>query len=504
MADPQQPMSEQSGIPGAGSLPDPAAQYRAWLQAQGQGGTQMAPNTQHQVQQPQSQQKERTDYSAQYGNKRAAMKDLSNNIQNLVGQVTQKVQQKKAREQQQIFDRFTQAASGIQQAQSQIEDAKKKLQQNPQDQEALQTIQRAQQSLQQNQTILNDEYNPADPKGQKHIKILQKGFGIDDKNADTPERKAAIQAMQKSMGIGAGPAGVLAKLPQTQQLSPDAQRQQMLQQSGVMGKPATQGQVLNAETQQRGQDIRATTARLQQANQAGIGLDKLKMIGTLKGIEVSRGDGGELVTHVMTPEERGKVPYLKAQDELTAAKTEAERAIVDAKMNPNNPEMKIRMMDSQSKAVDAQARMLAAQAAQMRAMTAQAKEPPEVAAARKDADRLETEYAKAQQYVATPSPTNDTALIFSYVRAQVAGAGRMTNTEIEQALKSGSMGTRYSNMYNRATKGELDSDFRQQLADSIKIAADKSRLTADKYDTKKTQDSISDDEILQGLQKLAQ
>jgi hypothetical protein len=486
MADPQQgqqPMTET--MPGMPQGADPVAMMRAYLQSQ----QQMAPSMTHTQAQVQPREQQDTRGGPQ-SKKQASVANFGASLQNIVSKVTQQVQQRKATEQQHVFDRFTQSTQGIQQAQNEMTEAQEALKQNPQDPATLQRVQRAQQAMQQNRTILDAMFNG--PHGEKNAKMLSKGFGIDDKNADTPERKAAITAMKKSMGVGDKAAGILSQLPQTSQ--PTGQ-------PGI--KPPTGDAILRMQGQERGQDIKAVTDRLRMANQAGISLDKLKMTGTLKGIEVSRGENGELVTHIMSPEERAKVPYLKAQDDLTAAKTEAQRAMADAKMNPNNPELRVKMMDAQSKAVDAQARMLAAQAAQMRAMTAQAKEPPEVAAARKSADALETEYAKAQQYVKTPSPTNDTALIFSFVRAQVAGAGRMTNTEIEQALKSGSFGTRYSNMYNRATKGELDPDFRSQLADSIKIAADKARLTADKYDTKKQQDGASFDDLQKALEDLA-
>ena len=421
---------------------------------------------------------------------------------NIVGQVTQKIQQRKATEQQHVFDRFTNSVQGIQQAQAEMQEATAALKQNPQDEQAKQRLDKANQALQQNRTILDAMFNGQH--GERHSKMLAKGFGIDDKNANTPERQAAINAMRKSMGVGAGAAGILSQLPQIQQLDPQAQRTLALQQAGVMGKPATAGQILQSETAMRGQDIKAVTDRMRLAIQQGTAFDKIQMTGQLNGIEVTRGDGGNPQFHVMSPEERSKVPYLKAKDDLSAARTAAQNAMADAKMNPNNPEMRVKMMDAMARTKDAEARMVAAEAAQMRAMVAQAKEPPEVAQARKDADRLETEYAKAQQYLATPSPTNDTALIFSYVRAQVAGAGRMTNTEIEQSLRSGSFGTRMSNMYNRATKGELDKDFRQQVVDSIKIAAEKSRLTADKYDVQKSKESApSFDELQKSLEDLA-
>lgn len=417
----------------------------------------------------------------------------------LVQQVSQKINARKQRETEQTFDRFTQSAKGVQQAKSQMDEAQAKVKANPQDPDAIKSLKEAQQAMQQNQTILNDMFSG--PHGEKHAKLLSKGFGIDDKNADTPERKAAMQAIQKSMGVGEGPAKILSQLPQTQQLSPQAQSQQMLQREGVVGKPATQGQQLGAEVQREKMQQQQTVEKLRMAHQQGMSLDKLQMTGMLKGIDVSRGTNGELVTHVMSPEERAKVPYLKSQDDLSAAKTEAERAMADAKMNPNNPEMKIKMMDAQSKAVDANARMLSAQAQQMRAMTAQAKEPPEVAQARKDADHMGTLYSKAQAIAAkpNPTPTEDMDLVKAWVQSQNPQSRAISPAAMEQALQSRSFGARISKKWEEATRGGLDPEFRQEMVDSIKNARDAAANTAAKYDVKKEKDAGGDNDDPLGI-----
>jgi hypothetical protein len=109
----------------------------------------------------------------------------------------------------------------------------------------------------------------------------------------------------------------------------------------------------------------------------------------------------------------------------------------------------------------------------------------------KQADMLETEYKKAQEYLAKPSGPNDLAILFSYVRSQVAGAGRMTNVEIQKSAEAGSFGTRVSSMYSKATSGTLDPELKAQMVDSIGIAARAARATADKYSAQSGSEPIA-------------
>jgi hypothetical protein len=477
-----QPTSEQQS-----SNPDPVAQFRAWAQAQG-SGSQMGPDMSHsQAQQPGQQQKKSTDQGSAYGGKRAAMRDFANNITNIVGSITQKAQARKATDQQQLFDRFTKSASGVFQAKQQMKEAQEALKQNPQDPKALDSMKQAQEAMKTDQGILDAMFNGSH--GEKNSKIISKGFGIDDKNADTPFRKDAIQAMQKTMGVGEKAAGILSQIPQTQQ------------QTGPQMKPPTGNAILQSMDKGAGRQQQMAIEQLKQAGQQGASLDKLKMTGTLKGIDVSRGTNGELITHIMSPEERAKVPYLKAQDDATAAKTEAERAMADAKTNPNNPEMRIKMMDAQSNAVRAAAMSQIAQADMMKAMAAKAKEPPEVAQARKTADMMDTEYAKAQEFIKNPSPTNDLSLVASYVRSQNPQARSMSPAQLNEAMRNRSFGARISAKYEEATRGSMDPEFRQEMADSIKISADKARLTAQKYDAQKDKDAGAGDDDPLGIMK---
>ena len=235
------PMSEQSGTQGVpGSTgPNPVDQFRAWAQAQ----TQLSPNMQHTQQQPQPQQQQG---QRQAGQGRAvSLQNLGSTLQNVIGKVGEKLQQRKATEQQHLFDRYAQTTAGITAAKAQFQEAITALKANPQDPVARQKLQEAQQASAQNQAIQDAMFNG--PNGEKNYKTLAKGFGIDDKNANTPEREAAKKAYMKTMGVGERSASIGSQLPMTRQPVPGQQQQ----------KPATQGQELNAAVQMRGQDLDA-------------------------------------------------------------------------------------------------------------------------------------------------------------------------------------------------------------------------------------------------------
>lgn len=223
------------------------------------GMTQMAPNVpQHQVPAPGQAAQQPTNNSVQpvgpgQGGavKRAGVQNLGASISNAVTKLVQAHQEREQRQQQMVFDNFSQAASGLNQAHGAVTDAQdalnkaaQKLKANPQDAQARdeyvaagKQLQQAQAAKSQNVQILEDM--ASDPKKRK---MLAKGYGIDDKNAGTPERQAAIAAIKKQQGVGQNTASMMAQMPQTQQLTPQAQSQQMARQAGVLGKPATQGQ----------------------------------------------------------------------------------------------------------------------------------------------------------------------------------------------------------------------------------------------------------------------
>lgn len=275
-------------------------------------------------------------------------------VQNMAGKAAQVLEQRKARVQQQTFDQFTTAAKGLndaqgqlQTAQQQIQQATAKLQADPNDAQAKQTIAQAtqqlksaQQAVQQNQTVINDIAN--DP---KKSKLLQKGFGIDDKNAKTPERAQAIASIKKSTGVGDNAANILGRLPQTQQLTPQAQGQAQAHAAGVTsGQPATQGQLLTAAEKMM-QDKRLTSAQ-QEKLEAGL---------YAKGFVVDRGEDGKMDIRAMTTEERSNNPVFAAQDKLAEAKTDAQKALTATRTDPNNPVLKLRALEAQSKMISSQA-----------------------------------------------------------------------------------------------------------------------------------------------------
>lgn len=101
-----------------------------------------------------------------------------------------------------------------------------------------------------------------------------------------------------------------------------------------------------------------------------------------------------------------------------------------------------------------------------------------------EARRLGTVYEQAKSFLADPTDTNSQSLVMAYVRAQVAGAGRMTNTEIQNALKAGTWGTRLKNAWNQAVEGHLDKQFMTNMVGTIGISAKAARKMADKAKSK--------------------
>lgn len=336
----QNPMSEHLGLP-SGVNPQAYGDYlRALAQQQANttGLTQMGPNTggatgptsrQYQTDRPMS--------AGRFGpgegaaRKRESMQNLVTSAKNIASTFAQKAKEKQQREYTTTITRYTGAVQGVQQAQAQVQQGQQMLNQaaqllkaNPNDPQARELVQQGQQlsqagrsALQQNQTILNDM-----SQDKKAHKVITKAFGIDDKNANSPERQAAIQALQKQMGIGGPAAGILSQLPQNQQLSPQAQQQQMARQAGIVGAPASQGQILSAQTQmakteatESGKNLRADA--------------KDKLTAAFKGMKYD--DKGNLAP--MTQEEIAKNPVLSskmatdhARQDLMAAQTEVAKA----------------------------------------------------------------------------------------------------------------------------------------------------------------------------------
>lgn len=99
--------------------------------------------------------------------------------------------------------------------------------------------------------------------------------------------------------------------------------------------------------------------------------------------------------------------------------------------------------------------------------------------AAEDAQIKQRSYQQAQGLLADNSRVTDLELIFSWVRANVQGAGRLTNTEIQQAGKAGSYGTRIQNAMDIASTGRLSPQLEQQFLSDIQRSYQVSQQQAD-------------------------
>lgn len=89
-------------------------------------------------------------------------------------------------------------------------------------------------------------------------------------------------------------------------------------------------------------------------------------------------------------------------------------------------------------------------------------------------------YQAAQKALAGGStPSSDQELVYSWVRANVQGAGRMTQAEFQQAGKIGGLPQRAQNAFTLATKGKLPPQMEQMLLADIKRSAETSQQEAD-------------------------
>lgn len=104
--------------------------------------------------------------------------------------------------------------------------------------------------------------------------------------------------------------------------------------------------------------------------------------------------------------------------------------------------------------------------------------------AKKNADTLELAARQSLERMKNVTSIGDTGIVFNWVRAQVAGAGRMTNTEIQQAIQSGSMETKFKNAYDRAATGKLDDQFRREMVNDTLMLARQARIVANTYKPK--------------------
>lgn len=259
--------------------------------------------------------------------KRESMQNLVKSVQGVAQQFGQYAEQKQQRQYEQVVTKFTSAISGVQQAQSQVQQgqqmlkqANELLQKNPQDPQAHQLVQQGQQLTQQGQTALKTNNSVLDDmrNDPKQHKVITKAFGVDDKNANSPERKAAASAIQKTMQVSPGTASTMAQLPQTQQLTPQAQSQQQARQAGVVGAPATGGQLLNAETKL------STTATTEEGKDERANA-RQQLTAAMNGQKYT--DDGKL--EPMTPEEISKNPVLSAKVGVQTTREDLNKATAE-------------------------------------------------------------------------------------------------------------------------------------------------------------------------------
>lgn len=334
----------------------------AGAQASAAGMTQVAPQVpQHQVPQPTPFQPKPTEPTGPMGpgqggyKKQQDMQNFATSLTNLVGKVTNTMQTRKARQEQQVFDNFSKFAKGAQDSQGQMQEAMAALKKNPQDQEAYKRYIQAKQAYDQNMTNLNDLVSG---KNEKNAKLLAKGFGIDDKNAGTPERQAAIAAIKKTMpGVQGNAANLMSRMPQTQQLTPQAQGQSQAVQAGITPKAATGASILQYASKEDAMKAAKEQAIEKRKATFMEGIPKMEA----SGFSFDKGSDGQPQfdaqgfpkVHVMTQGERDKNPAQAAKNDLLRATIDLKKAQAAALTDPNNPHLKMEVMKAQTAARNA-------------------------------------------------------------------------------------------------------------------------------------------------------
>lgn len=99
--------------------------------------------------------------------------------------------------------------------------------------------------------------------------------------------------------------------------------------------------------------------------------------------------------------------------------------------------------------------------------------------AAEDANSKRVAYQNAQGLLADNSRQTDLELVYAWVRSNVQGAGRMTNTEINQTATAGSWGMRVKNAMSQASTGRLAPEMEQQFLTDIKRSYENAQAEAD-------------------------
>lgn len=95
-----------------------------------------------------------------------------------------------------------------------------------------------------------------------------------------------------------------------------------------------------------------------------------------------------------------------------------------------------------------------------------------------DANNKQEALANAQQAMKAPSPSSDQELIFSWVRSNVQGAGRMTQAEFKQAASIGSLPLKAQNWFALASTGKMTPELRQMMFADIQRSAQTAQAEA--------------------------
>jgi hypothetical protein len=321
--------------------------------------------------------------------KRASMQSLAASTQNLVAQVHNAYEARENKQLGQKFSTLIGSQKGMQAADEQIKNAQTVLQSDPDNAQAKQMLSDAQLMKQHNVTVLNQLLDPTTPEGKKNIKLFNKGFGFDDKNADTPERAAAIQAMrsqtqntttpsspatqlpggamgqpgptmpatqgqpvaQASSGLNEGAAGLLSRFPQGIGMSPQTQVSAQMVQAGVTPKAATQGQIMaNQNTAAKTVTTQEEKAAQQKIQRDRLGLDDHDQPIPLDQLPVAA---------------QAKVASERAGDTLKKAQADYDSARQQALQNPKSPQNQVALMNASARMAMAQSMGLRAQIMQL-------------------------------------------------------------------------------------------------------------------------------------------
>src|SRR5277367_1338795 len=116
-------------------------------------------------------------------------------------------------------------------------------------------------------------------------------------------------------GLGGNAAGLMSKMPQTQQLTPQAQGQQMARQAGVGSPQMTENQRVQALEKLIQQN--KIDERTQSELDAGM---------IAKGYVPEKGEDGKTSYRQMTTEERADNPKFRAEDEMHQARLDFMKA----------------------------------------------------------------------------------------------------------------------------------------------------------------------------------